>query len=101
MTPKSKPTAMLSPIAFDDLKKLPGNVRRQMIVAIDELELNLRPSNSKRLAIEGEIREIRRLRLGKWRIIYLILDNHPIILGIRHRPPYDYNDVQYLLGQVD
>jgi phage-related protein len=65
VTPSSKPKIALSQIAFEDLKKLPGNVRRQMIIAIDRLEKNPRPSNSKRLVIEGEAREIRRLRSGK------------------------------------
>ena len=66
MTPKSRPKATLSQIAFGDLKKLQGNLRRQMIVAIAGLEEDIRPSNSKQLIIEDEVREIRRLRLGKW-----------------------------------
>jgi mRNA-degrading endonuclease RelE of RelBE toxin-antitoxin system len=101
MTPKSKPKAYLSPIAFADFKRLPGNVRRQIIEAIDGLEKDLRPSNSKKLTIEGETSEIRRLRLDKWRVIYLIRDDHPIILGIRRRPPYDYDDIQSLIMQVE
>jgi mRNA-degrading endonuclease RelE of RelBE toxin-antitoxin system len=100
MTPKSKPKAMLSPFAFGDLRKLAGNVRRSMIVAIDGLESNPRPSNSKQLTIDDEEREIRRLRLGKWRIIYLVLDDRPIILGIGKRPPYDYSDLSYLIENV-
>lgn len=100
MTPRSKPKAMLTPLAFDDLKKLSGNVRRQMIIAIDELEQNPRPSNSNRLAIEGEIKEIRRIRSGKWRIVYLVLDERSLILAIRRRPPYDYDDLQRLIDDA-
>jgi mRNA interferase RelE/StbE len=97
MTPKSKPKGYLSPQAWAELKKLPGNVRRQMILAIDGLDNQLRPSNSKELRIEGERREIRRLRTGKWRIIYAIIEESPIVLGIRQRPPYDYEDLSELI----
>jgi mRNA-degrading endonuclease RelE of RelBE toxin-antitoxin system len=101
MTPKSKPKAILTPTALEDFKRLPGNVRRQMIIAIDGLEINQRPYNSKKLEIEGDAREIRRLRLGKWRIIYLILEGHTVVLGIRRRPPYDYDDIQRLILSVE
>jgi mRNA interferase RelE/StbE len=97
VAPSSKPKAALSQIAFEDLKKLPGNIRRQMITAIDRLEANPRPSTSKRLTIENEPREIRRLRSGKWRIVYLVLDERSIILAIRKRPPYNYEDLQRLI----
>jgi mRNA-degrading endonuclease RelE of RelBE toxin-antitoxin system len=63
--PKSKPHAVLSPDAQADLKRLPGNIRRRMIVAIDALEESPRPARSKQLAINDESREIRRLRLDK------------------------------------
>ncbi len=49
--PKSKPRAVLSPNAQVDLKRLPGNLRRRMIVAIDALEESPRPVHSKQLAI--------------------------------------------------
>ena len=101
MTPISKPKVRLSQVAFGDLKKLQGNLRRQMITAIDGLEENPRPSKSKQLKIEVEVREIRRLRLGKWRIIYVIIEEQPIVLGVRRRPPYDYGDLQRLLEDVD
>jgi len=54
MMPRSNPAVYLTSLAYDDLKRLPGNVRRQ-----------------------------------------------PIILGIRRRPPYDYQDIQRLLEDVD
>ena len=95
--PKSKPRAAINPDAQADLKRLPGNIRRRMIVAIDALEASPRPVRSKQLVIEGESREIRRLRLDKWRIIYLVLEEQPIILAIRKRPPYNYEDLRNLL----
>jgi mRNA interferase RelE/StbE len=101
MTPKSKPKVALSPIAFGDLKKLQGNLRRQMIVAINGLEEDPRPPKSKQLKIGNDVREIRRLRLGKWRIIYAIIEEKPIVLGVRRRPPYDYDDIQHLMEDAD
>jgi mRNA-degrading endonuclease RelE of RelBE toxin-antitoxin system len=38
---------MLRPTAWDDLKRLQGNVRRLIIKAIDGLEQNPRPAESK------------------------------------------------------
>ena len=95
--PKSKPHAAISPDALADLKRLPGNIRRRMIVAMDALEGNPRPARSKQLAVEGESREIRRLRLDKWRVVYLVLEEQPIILAIRKRPPYNYEDLKDLI----
>ncbi len=100
MTPKSKPSAKLTQTAYADLKKLPGNTRRLVIQAIDRLENDLRPPNSREQKIEEDNREVRRLRIGKWRIIYLILDEEPIIIGLRHRPPYDYSDLEDLINEV-
>jgi mRNA-degrading endonuclease RelE of RelBE toxin-antitoxin system len=100
MAPKTKPKASLSPDAFDDFKRLPGNISRLLISAIDGLEIDPRPHNSKRLSLVEETREIRRLRIDKWRIIYLVEANRPIILGIRRRPPYNYSDLQRLVRNV-
>jgi mRNA-degrading endonuclease RelE of RelBE toxin-antitoxin system len=101
MAPKSRPKGYLTTKAYDDLKRLPGNIRRQMILAVDGLEVNLRPANSKHLDIEKDDREVRRLRLGKWRILYLISDETPIIFGFRQRPPYDYQDLQELIKEIE
>jgi mRNA interferase RelE/StbE len=101
MPTKSKPKASLSPGAFDDFKRLPGNIRRLLILAIDDLEVNPRPHNSKQLLLTDETREIRRLRIDKWRIIYLVEENRPIIIGIRHRPPYDYSDIERLINNIE
>jgi mRNA interferase RelE/StbE len=97
--PRNRPRAALNPDAQADLKRLPGNIRRRMIVAIDDLEKDPRPARSKQLTIEGEKREIRRLRLDKWRVIYLVLEEQPIILAIRKRPPYNYEDLRDLIEE--
>jgi mRNA-degrading endonuclease RelE of RelBE toxin-antitoxin system len=97
MTPKSKPQVELGRIAQDDLKRLRGNERRWMIRAIDALETEPRPANSKHLAEVSDQYEVRRLRLDTWRIIYLIVDEEPLVLAIRCRPPYDYADLNALI----
>lgn len=97
---KSKPRVFLSPNARNDFRRLPGNIRRQLISEIDRLERTPRPSNSKRLKVENESREVRRLRTGQWRIIYWMKENRPVIIGIRKRPPYDYEDIQELLKGI-
>ncbi len=98
--PKSKPRAVLNPDAQTDLKRLPGNIRRRMIVEIDNLEKDPRPRRSKQLIIKGEKREIRRLRLDKWRVIYLVMEEQPVILAIRKRPPYNYEDLKDLVEEI-
>jgi mRNA-degrading endonuclease RelE of RelBE toxin-antitoxin system len=81
------------------LKRLPGNLRRRVTVTIDELEKNPRPANSKRLVALDAKREARRVRLGDWRIVYLVSEEQPIILAIRRRPPYEYAYLESLIKQ--
>jgi mRNA-degrading endonuclease RelE of RelBE toxin-antitoxin system len=97
MTPKNKPKVALSKTAWDDLKQIPGNARRRMIAAIDELEVDPRPPRSKALEGISTQHEIRRLRLDPWRIVYLIIEEQPLVLAVRRRPPYDYADVAALI----
>jgi mRNA-degrading endonuclease RelE of RelBE toxin-antitoxin system len=101
MSPKSKPQVVLSPSAWDEFKHLPGNVRRQIIAAVDGLEQDARPAASRALSLPDETREVRRLRLGQWRIIYLIIEEQPLVLAFRRRPPYDYSDLEALISEAD
>jgi len=98
--PKSKPRVILDRRARDNLKKIPGNTRQAIIAELNALVCSPRPAKSQRLVIEKESREVRRLRLGKWRIIYLVQDEQPVILAIRRRPPYDYQDLEELLKDL-
>jgi phage-related protein len=36
--PKSKPQLFLNPAAWEDLRRVPGNIRRKIITEIDKLE---------------------------------------------------------------
>ena len=101
MTPKRKPATHLTPTALEDLKRVSGNQRAALIAAIDDLQQRPRPHSSKKLSLPNDVRELRRLRLGKWRIVYLILEGAPIILGVRQRPPYDYQDIDRLLSELE
>jgi mRNA interferase RelE/StbE len=42
------------------------------------------------------------LRLDKWRIVYQVSDIESTVdvLAVRKRPPYDYGDLEQLLGDV-
>jgi mRNA interferase RelE/StbE len=95
--PKSKPQAFLYPPAWDDFDRLSGTTRREIIRAVDAIAKSPRLPASKRLTIPNEDTEIRRYRIGHWRIIYAIVDEQPLILAIRRRPPYDYEDLEKLL----
>jgi len=46
--------------------------------------------------------EIRRIRLENWRIIYAFNEevNWVWVLGIRQRPPYDYEDLPELISKL-
>lgn len=101
MSPKSKPRILLSPSAWDDLKHLPGNLRRQIIKAIDGLDQDIRPPESKQLSLPDDQREVRRLRVRSWRIIYLIVQEQSLVLAIRRRPPYDYDDLTALIEETE
>jgi mRNA interferase RelE/StbE len=55
------------------------------------------------LRVEPDVElEARRIRLDRWRIIYVIdRDWSEIgILAVRERPPYDYDDLADLLREL-
>jgi mRNA-degrading endonuclease RelE of RelBE toxin-antitoxin system len=59
---------------YDERKALPGNVRQRMKNLIESLAEKPPPDNSVELNLSGvDIDwEIRRIRLGEWRVIYAI-----------------------------
>jgi mRNA interferase RelE/StbE len=97
----------VTPSALHEIKHLPGHVRQRAKRAIDDLEDNPHPPGSKALDLsdlqtptEGPC-EVWRLRLDKWRVVYAITQADRIIdvLAVRKRPPYDYGDLDQLLGR--
>ena len=84
-----------------ELQGAPGHIRQRLKQAIVDLAHDPRPFNSKLMTPPaGFAFELRRIRLEKWRIVYMI-DETEAGLGvyaIRRRPPYSYDDLAELLA---
>lgn len=88
----------VTPQAWAEIILLPGHVRQRVKRAVDGLSQEPRPARSKEL--EAEVgRELRRLRLDRWRIVYAVTESEKWVdvLAVRKRPPYDYGDLEELL----
>jgi len=101
-------TVYVTSSALGEIKDLPGNIRQRVKRAISDLGENAAPSNSKPLDLT-EIaldldpdKNLRRIRLDRWRIVYSVSETEKIIdvLAIRKRPPYDYGDLGKLLEGI-
>ncbi len=86
--------------------RFPGNVRQRVKHAVDGLAEDPHPADSQPLDLTGLDLppgvELCRLRLGKWRIIYAInaTEGWVWVLGIRQRPPYDYDDLPEVVSRL-
>lgn len=69
--------------ARKELNKLPVNIARPILVAIDTQSKSPRSGNAKKMAGSANWR----LRVGNYRVIYSILDKELVIeiIRIRHR----------------
>jgi mRNA interferase RelE/StbE len=78
------------------MKALAGYVRHAVKRAVDALAANPRPSSSTSLDIPEFEGDLRRLRIESWRIICAVSDADRTVdvLGVRKRPPYQYEDLQ-------
>jgi len=93
----------VSPAAQDDIKRLPGHVRQRVRRVIKQLADDPRPAHTKVLDFKLAGAEPRRLRLSNWRIVYVVIetDAHIVaVVAVRRRPPYDYDDLPELFGDV-
>ena len=105
----SQYTVYITPSALREIISLPGHMRQRVKRAIDDLEDNPRPSEGKALDlsdIESKTEtasEVWRLRLDKWRVVYVITEAEKVIdvLAVRKRPPYDYGDLEQLLADME
>jgi mRNA interferase RelE/StbE len=96
-------TVYVRPAAWQEMKNLPGNVRQRVKRAVQTLMEDPRPAHSKALDVPPEFKsEVRKLRLERWRIVYLVSDTEQAvdILAVRRRPPYDYGDLAQLLEEA-
>jgi mRNA interferase RelE/StbE len=93
-------TVHVTPDAWKEMKELPGNIRQRVRKAVDALADEPRPSRSKALDLPELLAEVRRLRLDRWRIVYIVADDERTIdiVAVRKRPPYDYGDSDALLN---
>ena len=90
---------LIEPEAHAARERLPGHVRQRLKRAIESLADDPRGHRSSALDL-SDIQvppgiELRRLRIGQWRVIYAVNDNDGWVwvLAIRRRPPYDYEDL--------
>lgn len=67
--------------AYKEVEKIDPDAKLQILEAIEDLERDPRPQNSKQLS--GELSDYRRLRTGNYRVIYQIKDQQLEIVVIR------------------
>lgn len=89
------------PPVWKQAKRLPGFVRQRVKKAIDALAEDPRPPKSRELRQEHVEREVRRLRIEDWRLVYAIDAEDRVIdvIAIRKRPPYNYDDLADLISK--
>lgn len=78
------------PSAWNELRRLPGNVRQRLRKTIDALAVQPKPPVSKQLDYTtGGRAVLYRLRVDKWRIVYAVDEDASMIrvVAIRQRPP--------------
>jgi mRNA interferase RelE/StbE len=96
-------TVYITPACFKEIKSLPGHIRQRLRRAIGKLADDPRPSQSRVLTVPDIEVELRRLRLDKWRVLYAITETDQAIdvFAVRKRPPYDYDDLETLLKEIE
>jgi mRNA interferase RelE/StbE len=92
----------VTPDAFQEIKSLPGYVRHRIRHVISDLANAPRLAQSKELSLHDVEKEVRRLRLDKWRVLYAVSEEEMTVdvIAVRKRPPYDYGDLEALLGDI-
>jgi len=91
------------PQAWDELQRLPGNMKHRVRKAIDDLIGEPHPPASKRLDHAASTTVVLlRLRIDNWRIVYAVDADARLIrvVAVRKRPPYDYQDLASLIGAI-
>jgi mRNA interferase RelE/StbE len=92
----------VTPTALAEVRALPGHMRQRVRRAIDSLAEDARPADSKQLEWLDWRDGLWRVRLDRWRILYLVDDTDRLIdvIAVRRRPPYDYGDLERLLEDL-
>jgi mRNA interferase RelE/StbE len=93
----------ITPEALAEITDLPGNVRQRIRQAIRERANLPDPAQSKRLQFNNTDRQLFRIHLNSWRIVYAVteMENAIDVLAVRKRPPYDYGDLSQLIDELE
>ena len=88
--------------ALAEIKDLPGNIRPRIRQTVKALANHPHPTQSKQLQFNDPDRQLFRLRMDNWRVVYAITETEKVIdvLAVRKRPPYDYGDLEQLLEDL-
>ncbi|MBU0512150.1 MAG: hypothetical protein KKD28_00075 [Chloroflexi bacterium] len=94
--------------ARKEIRRLPGDMRQRVIRILRALEKKPRPHtghllDTAKAGIELDAGvDLYRIRMESWRIVYVIEDEWELITvpAIRKRPPYQYEDLEGLMGRV-
>jgi len=94
--------------AHIEIRKLPGHARAVILEALKALAVTHDPPRSTLLDLAGLDVSVPpgitlwRLRLDPWRIVYAVDEpqRRIVVLAIRRRPPYRYEDIGDLADAV-
>jgi mRNA-degrading endonuclease RelE of RelBE toxin-antitoxin system len=89
------------PQASQEIDRLPGHVRQRVRRAVIGLRDDPKPALGIQLDL-GAGRELWRLRLDTWHLVYLLDRDWGTIyvLAVRKRPPYQYEDLASLVADA-
>ena len=83
-----------------ELQRLPGHMRQRVRKLIQSLSQEPRPPATRQLRLPEDVEfEVRRARLDRYRLIYVVDDDAEEVgvLAVRKRLPYDYDDLPRIL----
>ena len=94
----------IQPDAGKEIDRLPGHIRQRIRRAVVSLREDPEPESAVQLSYDlGPGREIWRLRLDTWRVVYVVDREWSgvYVLAVRKRPPYQYEDLSSLLADLE
>lgn len=83
-----------------EVRRLPGHMRQRVRQFVQSLGQEPRPPATRQLRLpENFDLEVRRARMDRYRLIYVVDDDceEVGVLAVRKRPPYDYGDLSEIL----
>jgi mRNA-degrading endonuclease RelE of RelBE toxin-antitoxin system len=90
-----------------EIRNLPGHARPLVFREIQTLEKDARPYTSRGMKSTKTFKipkdmELRRIRIDRWRVVYVIEPDLSLVtvLAVRKRPPYQNDDLEELLKEA-